>query len=93
VAVVTEETFTSATTGVNTSTYTAANGDQLYATGSVVATFLPDGGVALAGTWTAVGGTGRFAGARGTAAYAGAAQFTGPASAAGAYTPEGRLAY
>jgi hypothetical protein len=93
VTVETEEAFTSATTGVNTSTYTAANGDQLYTTGSVVATFGPDGGVTLAGTWTAAGGTGRFAGARGTAAYTGAAQFTGLASAAGAYTLEGRLAY
>ena len=92
VTVVTEETFTSATGAVNTSTYTAANGDLLYTTGTVDATFGPDG-VTLRGTWTAVGGTGRFAAASGTATYVGAARFTGPTTAVGAYTLEGRLAY
>jgi hypothetical protein len=92
--VVTEESMNWATGAfTSTSTYTAANGDLLYATGSGVAVFGADGKGTLTGTWTATGGTGRFAGASGTAAYAEQAQVTGPASAVGTYTLQGRLAY
>jgi hypothetical protein len=94
VTVRTVETFTSATTAINESWYTAANGDELHTTGTVTATFGPaPDEVTLVGTWTAAGGTGRFADATGTADYAGAARLTGPTTAVGSYTLEGRLAY
>lgn len=92
--VVTEETMDWALgTFANTSTYTAANGDRLYTTGSGVATFGANGAGTLTGTWTAVGGTGRLAGASGTADYAESVQVTGPATAVGAYTLAGALVY
>jgi hypothetical protein len=93
-SVVTQETIDWATGAfTNTSTYTAANGDRLYTTGSGVALFGADGTGAATGTWTAVGGTGRFADASGSAAYAESLRITGPASAAGSYTLDGLLSY
>ena len=78
-----------------TSTFTAANGDRLYTTGVVRGSAIgPDGSLTVTGTYTAAGGTGRFAGARGTAAFAETARIDparGPT--VGAYTLEGRLAY
>lgn len=92
--VVTQETMDWALgTFTNTSTYTAANGDRLYTTGSGVAAFGQDGAGALTGTWTVVGGTGRLAGASGTAAYVESAQVTGPATAVGTYMLTGELVY
>jgi hypothetical protein len=82
-----------ALTFTNASTYTAANGDRLYVTGSGGSTFGPDGTGTASGTWTAVGGTGRFAGANGTAAYAESIQITGPSTAVGTYTLDGQLVY
>jgi hypothetical protein len=58
--------------------------------GSAIA---PDGSFTVAGTYTAVGGTGRFAGATGTAVFAETAHLTDRGTAAGSYTLEGRLAY
>jgi hypothetical protein len=80
-------------TFTNTSTYTAANGDLLYTSGSGVLTFGAAGTGTATGPWTAVGGTGRFAGATGAAAYAESVQITGPATAVGTYTLEGQLSY
>jgi len=92
--VVTQETVDWAQgTFTNTSTYTAANGDLLYTTGSGVLVFGAAGTGTATGTWTAVGGTGRFAGASGAAAYAESVQITGPSTAVGTYTLEGRLVY
>lgn len=92
--VVTQETMDwAAGTFTNTSTYTAANGDQLNTTGSGVATFGPNGTGTLTGAWTAVGGSGRFAGASGAAVYAETVQVTGPTTAVGVYTLHGALAY
>jgi hypothetical protein len=92
--VVTEETLSMETGAItNTSTYTAANGDKLFTAGSGVATFRPDYTASIAGTWTVVGGTGRFAGATGTAAYAEEAHATGPTTVVGTYTLDGWLAY
>ncbi|MEO6528524.1 MAG: hypothetical protein ABIP93_18040 [Gemmatimonadaceae bacterium] len=91
--VVTNETRVSGGTAV-TSTFTAANGDLLYTTGFIVATRLPGGIVTLIGTYTAVGGTGRFAGASGTAVFDETARIDpagGPT--VGAYTLDGRLTY
>jgi hypothetical protein len=93
--VVTDETVVPGTgTIAVTSTFTAANGDELYTTGSVVATRGPDGTITVTGTYTAVGGTGRFAGASGTAVFAETARID-PARGltVGAYTLDGRLAY
>ena len=92
--VVTEETMDWALgTFTNTSTYTAANGDRLHTSGSGTATFGSDGTGTVVGTWTADGGTGRFAGASGSAAYAESARITGPTSAEGTYTLDGQLDY
>jgi hypothetical protein len=92
--VVTQETMNWATGAfTNTSTYTAANGDRLYTSGSGAATFGSDGTGTATGSWTATGGTGRFAGASGTAAYAESLQVTGPTTAVGTYTLDGQLDY
>ena len=77
-----------------TSTFTAANGDQLYTTGVVRGSAVaPDGSLTIAGTCTAAGGTGRFAGASGTAVFAETARINPPAPSVGTYTLDGRLAY
>ena len=76
----------------NTTTYTAANGDELRTTNVGVAT--PSGpGLSLSGTETAVGGTGRFTNASGTAHLEGAVVFTGPSSTTGSYELSGMLEY
>jgi hypothetical protein len=93
--VVTDETLLpeSGAYGVS-STFTAANGDELHTTGIVGGTGIaPDGTIAVAGTYTAVGGTGRFAGASGTAVFDETAHLTDRGTAAGTYTLEGWLAY
>ena len=77
-----------------TSTFTAANGDRLYTTGFVRGSAIgPDGSLTVAGTYTAAGGTGRFAGASGTAVFAETARINPPAPSVGTYTLDGRLAY
>ena len=93
--VVTDETVVPGTgTIAVTSTFTAANGDRLYTTGVVRGSAIaPDGSLTVAGTYTAVGGTGRFAGASGTAAFAETARINPPAPTVGAYTLDGWLAY
>ena len=92
--VVTDETVVPGVGIVATSTFTAANGDRLYTTGitrgSAVA---PDGSLTITGTYTAVGGTGRFAGASGSAVFAETARINPPAPTVGTYTLDGWLAY
>ncbi len=76
----------------NATTYTAANGDQLRTTNVGVAT--PAGsGLSLSGTETAVGGTGQFTNASGSAHLQGAVAFTGPSSTTGSYELSGMLQY
>lgn len=77
---------------VNSATYTSAGGDILQTTNQGVATPAA-GGLSLEGTETAVGGTGRFESANGTATLTGAVRFTGPASTTGAYSLAGSLNY
>jgi hypothetical protein len=91
--VVTVETGSVGGSFTGKSTYTAANGDALYATVSGVSAGRPDGSLTNSGTVTVGGGTGRFAGASGTAAYFDIAHITGPTTAAGVYTLDGTLAY
>ena len=86
------ETATSAAF-TNSSTYTAANGDLLYTTGSGEMRIGADGTATVTGTFTAIGGTGRFSNASGTAAYAESVRLTSASTAAGTYTLDGRLAY
>jgi hypothetical protein len=56
----------------------AANGDRLYATVRGVSGGRPDGSLTSTGTGTVADGTGRFAGASGTAAYFDVVHITGP---------------
>jgi hypothetical protein len=92
--VVTVETGSVGGSFIGTSTYTAANGDQLSATVSGISGGLQqDGSLTSSGTVTVTGGTGRFAGASGTADYFDTAHITGPTTAAGVYTLDGGLAY
>lgn len=79
-------------TYTNTAVYTAANGDELRTTNVGIATPTATG-LSLAGIETAVGGTGRFENASGTATLAGAVRFTGPSSTTGTYSLDGRLNY
>ena len=76
----------------NTATYVAANGDELHTTNLGVATPSASG-LTLAGTETAVGGTGRFANASGTASLAGAVAFTSATTTTGSYSLDGTLTY
>ena len=90
--VVTDETRVVGGTAV-TSTFIAANGDELHTTGLVVTTRYPDGTATVVGTYTAVGGTGRFAGASGEAVFDETARINPPAPTVGTYTLDGWLAY
>ena len=89
-----EETATFTATGPiisNTTTYTAANGDQLFVAFSGAGT-LPDANlvVTVSGTETVTGGTGRFAGATGSLSRAGAVS---TASVSGRFEMPGTLGY
>ena len=78
----------------NTATYTAANGDQLRTTNTGSALPTTDGtGFLLTGVETAVGGTGRFARAEGSATITGTAYLAGPAAGTGTFAVEGTLRY
>lgn len=83
--------FTSATTAIafNTGTYTAANGDKLFASWTGTSTSIgPD--VTFSGPETYAGGTGRFVGASGSAWVAGTASFV---TNTGQFKSEGTLSY
>ena len=76
----------------NTAVYTASDGDELHTTNVGVA--LPNAtGLALSGIETAVGGTGRFENATGTARLEGAVRFTGPFTTEGSYRLDGSLTF
>ena len=69
---------------LGTATYTAPNGDELHTSHSGIATPTADGlAVTLAGTETAVNGTGRFSGAVGSAAMTGVSFLSGPRAGTG----------
>ena len=97
VTLVAEQELVPGPTGIalsNTATYTAANGDVLRTTNVGIGTPASDfPGVVLAGTETAVGGTGRFAEATGTATIVGSAILAGPAANTGEFTVSGTLRY
>jgi len=76
----------------NTAVYTAANGDELHTTNIGVATPTAEG-LSLNGTETAVGGTGRFANASGSAILVGAVRFTSASTTIGSYSLAGRLSF
>jgi hypothetical protein len=77
---------------VNTALYTAANGDELYAT-FVGTGFLTATGVTFSGIETYTGGTGRFDNASGASTLAGSATFTAPTSGVGQFSGDGTLSY
>jgi hypothetical protein len=97
VTLVAEQELVPGPTGIalsNTATYTAANGDVLRTTNVGIGTPASDfPGVLLTGTETAVGGTGRFAEATGTATILGSAVLAGPAANTGEFTVSGTLRY
>jgi hydroxyethylthiazole kinase-like sugar kinase family protein len=83
--------FTGPTTAIasNTTIYTAANGDQLFATWTGTSTTIgPD--AAFSGPETYAGGTGRFVDASGSAWISGTASFV---TNTGQFTVEGTLGY
>jgi hypothetical protein len=83
--------FTGPTTAVSSSygTYTAANGDQLFATWTGTATSVGPLNT-FSGPQTITGGTGRFAGATGSTWVAGTASLV---TFTGQFTSEGTLTY
>lgn len=75
----------------NTTTYTAANGDQLFSAFTGTGTLPAASGIlGFQGTETYVGGTGRFAGASGTASIVGSASVV---TLTGAFEGKGTLSY
>lgn len=92
IAYQTIEPGTSGIAYTNTTTYTAANGDELRTTNIGVASPTASG-LSLSGTETAIGGTGQFTNASGTAHLEGAVAFTGPSSTTGSYELSGMLEY
>jgi hypothetical protein len=94
VAIQQQLTFGEVITFAGTSTYTAPNGDVLRTSHTGIATPTADGlGVTLAGTETAVSGTGRFAGASGSAAITGTSFLFGPNAGTGSYQLLGTIVY
>ena len=80
------------TTGATTATYTvvAANGDTAVFQDVFTAT-QTSGGVTFEGTYTIVGGSGRFSGATGSGALDGSAVFTGQNVGVGEFTFNGNI--
>lgn len=78
---------------VNETVYTSARGDQLFSHFEGVATPTSPTSLALSGTETYHGGTGRFADANGRASLSGSVQFTSASGGIGQYTTQGRLSY
>jgi len=78
---------------VNTTVYTAANGDKLFSTFTGTGVFTSATGVSFSGTETYEGGTGRFADAVGSATLVGSAEFTSPSAGVGQYSVAGTISY
>ena len=74
----------------NSTTYTAANGDQLFVTFNGTGTPPVNGVVSFSGTEAVTGGTGRFAGASGSLARAGSASLL---TQTGEFETSGSLSY
>jgi hypothetical protein len=74
----------------SSTTYTAANGDQLFTTFSGTGTLPVNGIVSYSGTETVTGGTGRFAGATGSFLRAGTVTI---ATSTGQFETSGTLSY
>ncbi|MEO7362755.1 MAG: hypothetical protein ABI120_20655 [Gemmatimonadaceae bacterium] len=81
-----------ASTFASTTTFTLANGDILRSTntGSTAGTA---NGLTVTGNESAIGGTGQFANATGSAVYTGAVTFTGATTTSGNITYDGTLRY
>jgi hypothetical protein len=77
---------------VNTAVYTAANGDELFAT-FVGTGFFTATGVTFSGVETYTGGSGRFENASGASTLAGSATFTAATSGIGEFSGQGTLSY
>jgi hypothetical protein len=79
--------------GTATATYTltGANGDTVVLDMIFQTTFLPDNAVTFEGTYTVIGGTGRFYGATGSGDLAGSAIATGPNTAIGSFSVAGTI--
>ena len=95
VKVIADQTIEPGASGItyrNTATYTASNGDELRTTNLGVAIPNADG-LTLGGIETAVGGTGRFAAATGTATLAGSVRFTSQSTTIGEYSLDGHLVF
>ncbi len=78
---------------VNTATYTAANGDELFATFVGVGVFESPVLLSFSGVETYTGGTGRFADATGSATLTGGAEFTSASAGVGHYSAQGTISY
>ena len=78
---------------VNETVYTAASGDKLFSHFEGTASPTSPTELALSGTETYHGGTGRFARARGQSALTGSVQFTSASGGVGQFTTRGHLSY
>ena len=77
----------------HTTVYTAANGDELFATVTATGQFLSATAIGFSGTETYSGGTGRFLNAAGGGDVIGGAQFTSAYGGVGAFSVNGTLGY
>ena len=84
--------FTGPTSAIasNTTTYTAANGDQLFATWTSTSVSIIGPAITFSGAETYAGGTGRFVGASGSTEISGTASFI---TFTGQFTAVGTLGY
>jgi hypothetical protein len=77
----------------NTSVYTTANGDQLFAVAVGTGEFTSPTSVVFSGVETYHGGTGRFAQATGSVPFAGGADFTSAVAGTGHFAGTGTISY
>ena len=77
----------------NTSVYTAANGDQLYAVAVGTGHFTSPTSVIFSGVESYQGGTGRFAQATGSVPFTGGAEFTSAIAGTGHFAGRGTISY
>ena len=77
----------------NTSVYTAANGDQLFAVAVGTGQFTSPSSVVFSGVETYHGGTGRFVQATGSVPFSGGADFTSAIGGTGHFSGGGTISY